>query len=381
MIGGSTTSLLGILSRMDYDKYEVDLLLDVVGGEMLKMLPKEVNVLESAYRYPNHRTRKFHNFLSPQYMWAYLKSREIAKKSGSVKQGVQYLEMLDVEKYRPITKKYDIAIAFLEGKNCKFVANHVIAGKKIGWIHIDYKASGFNPEYDIDSMSRFDRIVTVSDNCKDAFDESFPPLADRCIMIENLLSKDLLLKRSKEKIDFSISADTFNLITTCRIVFSSKGLDRAVRAFASLKDATGFDKLRWYILGDGPDMPKLKNLISEYELENTIIPLGNKTNPYPYLREMQIFFLPSVWEGKPMAVTEAFMLGLPVLATNYLSAHEQIRDGIDGKIVDNSQNGIKEGIEYLLKYPEVFERMRVNVENSDYSNDSEMQKINNLLYR
>lgn len=381
IIGGSTTSLLSILSRLDYNKYEVDLLLDVVAGELMDLIPKNVNVLEGAYKYSSHGRRRLRNLLNPRFMSAFLKSKYIAKKAGNYKHGVQYLEMKDVESYRKIDKQYDVAISFLEGRNCKFVANHISARKKIGWIHIDYKASNFNPEYDLRSMSCFDSIVTVSQNCKDSFDECFPSLKDRTCVIENILSDKIIQQRSCEPIEFNVDHDKLNLVTTCRIVFSSKGLDRAVEAMARIKNADGFNKLRWYIIGDGTDRTRLEALIKEKNLDKTVILLGNKTNPYPYIKMMDVFFLPSIWEGKPMAVTEAFMLGLPVLATKYLSATEQIRNGVDGYITDNSQSGVEAGLRYLLSHHDDFLSMRNNVLNYNYSNDDEMQKIIALLDR
>lgn len=379
MIGGSTTSLLSILDRLDYNKYDVDLLLDVKGGELLHFVPNSVNILQSAYKYPNHRLRKISNLLSPSYMNAYLKSRRISKESGNYREGIQFIESSDVEKYRTIHKIYDISISFLEGRNCKFVANHISAKKKIAWIHIDYKASGFNPKYDLEAMSKFDKIVTVSQSCKDSFDECFPSLSDKTCVIENILSSNVIRERSNATNPIPIDNKCINLVTTCRIVFSSKGLDRAVRAMANLRSVQGFEKLRWYLIGDGSDMPKLKQLINECQLGNHIFLIGNQTNPYSYMKDMDMFFLPSRWEGKPMAVTEAFMLGLPVLATNYLSAQEQIKDGFDGIIVDNSQDGIENGLKYILESDYIITKLKQNVLSRDYSNDMEMSKIYQLF--
>lgn len=379
MIGGSTTSLLSILDRLDYNKYDVDLLLDVKGGELLHFVPNSVNILQSAYKYPNHRLRKISNLLSPSYMNAYLKSRRISKESGNYREGIQFIESRDVEKYRTIHKIYDISISFLEGRNCKFVANHISAKKKIAWIHIDYKASGFNPKYDLEAMSKFDKIVTVSQSCKDSFDECFPSLSDKTCVIENILSSNVIRERSNATNPIPIDNKCINLVTTCRIVFSSKGLDRAVRAMANLRSVQGFEKLRWYLIGDGSDMPKLKQLINECQLGNHIFLIGNQTNPYSYMKDMDMFFLPSRWEGKPMAVTEAFMLGLPVLATNYLSAQEQIKDGFDGIIVDNSQDGIENGLKYILESDYIITKLKQNVLSRDYSNDMEMSNIYQLF--
>lgn len=379
MIGGSTTSLLSILERLDYTRFDIDLLLDTVSGELLHLVPDKVNILPSAYRFPNHTLRNLINLFSPRYLIAHYKALKIAKSSGSRLQGIQYRETADVERYRSFKQHYDIAIAFLEGRNCKFVANHINASKKIAWIHIDYKASEFNPKYDIESLSKFDRIITVSESCKKSFNDCFPSLSNRTEVIENILSSDLLTKRADELIELDLNQEKIKLVTCCRICFASKGLDRAVRAMSKIKNLKNFNRIKWYIIGDGPDFLTLQKLVQAYGLEENIELLGPKINPYPYLKQMDVFFLPSVWEGKPMAVTEALLLGLPVMVTQYLSAPEQIQNGKDGIILENSEDGITIGLTRILENPDIITFLKQNVMSSSYSNDEEMNKINSLL--
>ena len=117
-------------------------------GDWMDQIPQQVHVLPPLYKYPSARQRILHRILSPRYMLTYLKSKQIAKKNKSVIQGVQYLEMKDVDFYGRVDTHYDIAVAFLEGMPCKFVAKHVHADHKIAWIHVDYKDAGFLPDYD-----------------------------------------------------------------------------------------------------------------------------------------------------------------------------------------------------------------------------------------
>ena len=142
------------------------------------------------------------------------------------------------------------------------------------------------------------------------------------MIIENILSAEYVQGRAKEKIDFSVDKSKINLVTACRISNKSKAIDRAVRAFALLKQDHMIDNLVWYIIGDGSDLELIRTMIHDNQLESNIKLLGMHLNPYPYFKDMSMFFLPSLWEGKPMVVTEAgittdsisvFVANVPIL--------------------------------------------------------------------
>lgn len=381
MMGGSTTSLLGLLFSLDYNKYEVDLLLNTNTGEYLDKIPPQVNLLPPAFKYPNHIIRKLHSILSPKFLKTYFKAKKITKASGITMHGVQYLESQDVIKYRKIDKEYDVAIAFIEGMNCKFVAKHIKAKKKIAWVHIDYIDSKFDPQYDLEAMGKFQHIVTVSSLCKESLVESFPTLKDRIHSIENILSYENISNLAQQYIDFELNRNYINLVTTCRIEFSAKALDRAVLIWSKMKKERNIDmnKLKWFIIGDGVDFEKLKDLIKKENLENDIILLGKKTNPYPYLKKMDLFFLPSRFEGKPMAVTEGLMLGLPSLVTNYSSANEQVKNHFDGLVVDNNEEGIRFGLSYILNNQEEVNNWKKNINPLNYVENNVILQVENLI--
>ena len=379
MIGGSTTSLLSILNRLDYDQYDVDLLLSSHSGELLDQIPSQVKLLPPARKYTSRRQDYLHRLISPKYLWHWWKSRRIAKQTGHHIQGAQYREWKDIDFFCKIPGEYDVAIAFLEGDRCKFVARHIKARRKLAWIHVNYLDAHFNPEYDRDTMCCFDQIATVSESCKEAFCKAFPELTERTLVVENILASEYVRGRAGNIPALILDNQCINLVTVCRIDFSSKGLDRGVEAIARLRREGRGEKLRWYIVGDGGDMTKLRQMITDHHLEDVIVPCGGHPNPYPYLLGQTLFFFPSRWEGKPMAVTEAFMMGLPVLATEYTSAREQIRDGIDGKVIENSTEGIYGGLLYIIEHENAIQEWKENVLATDYSNDDEMKKVIGMI--
>jgi len=379
VVGGSTTSLLSILNRLDYSKYDVDLLLTVNSGELLDMIPAQVKLLEPILKYTDRKQEYFHRLISPRYMFHYLKSKKIAKRTGVARRASQYMEMMDTEFFREVNNEYDVAVSFLEGITCHFVARHIKAKRKIAWIHINYIDAKFDPQYDLATMSMFDSIVLVSDECKNSFSKAFPPLANKTVVLENILTKDYVQNRADSSFDITVDNSKINLVTVCRVTFESKGLDRVVKVFSKLNQENRIGNVCWYIVGDGDDMMSLKSMITEAKLGNCIKLLGMKNNPYPYLKNMSMFFLPSRREGKPMVVTEAFMMGLPALVTEYSSAREQVRDGVDGIIVDNSEEGIYEGLKRIIENPEIITELHENVIQTDYSNVEEMKKVEQLI--
>lgn len=378
-IGGSTTSLLSILNRLDYAKYDVDLLLNFNTGDLLSFIPDGVRLLDPAWKYwGDPKKEKLHRALSPRFLYHVARSKQIAKKTGVPIRAAQYREWKDIEFQRELPDEYDVAVAFLEGDRCKYVARHVKAKRKLAWIHINYKDSGFDPEYDRDTMCAFDRVCLVSGDCKTDFDALFPELADRTLVVENILAAEVIRKRAEEPADLMPDGD-LRLVTVSRISFKSKALDRAVRALGRIKNEQGLGGLRWYIIGDGEDLPRLRELIAENGLDEHVYTLGKKVNPYPYLKEMTAFFLPSSWEGKPMCVTEGFIMGLPAIVTEYSSAREQVEHGVDGYVMENSEDGVYRGVKYVISHRDELERWRTNVAAKDYSNTEEIRRVEALI--
>ena len=107
--------------------------------------------------------------------------------------------------------------------------------------------------------------------------------------------------------------------------------------------------VKWYLIGFGGDESMIRQKIQEYGMEDHVIILGKKTNPYPYMAECDLYVQPSRYEGNCVSVHEAQILKKPVVITDYPTAHSQLTDGIDGVIVPMDNKGCAEGITKLLK--------------------------------
>ena len=137
--------------------------------------------------------------------------------------------------------------------------------------------------------------------------------------------------------------------------------------------------LRWYIIGFGTDENLIRQRITEAGMEEHVIILGKKSNPYPYIKSCDFYVQPSRYEGKSVTVREAQMLCKPVVVTNYPTACSQIDDGNDGVIVPMDNEACAKGLaEFILdkaKQEHIIEYLKAH----DYGNVDEVEKIYRII--
>lgn len=380
-VGGVERSLISMLNNFNYKNYNVDLMLYSHTGDFMNLLPKQPNLLEENKKYKTFRMSIAQIFKSGNLciglsrVLARLKAKSYNNKENG------YIQMQYMWKYKlpflPHTKKeYDVAISYLWPHY--FIADKVKAKIKIAWIHTDFSTIETDIYMDIKMWNKFDQIVAVSQECKNAFIKKYPILKDKVLVIENITSPEFVKTLSNEKIyNQIIKDDRFKILSVARLSHA-KGIDNAVRAMKILKDR-GYDNIAWYVVGYGGDENMIKDLISKNKLEDRFILLGKKTNPYPYMKACDLYVQPSRYEGKAVTVTEAQVLGKPVMITNYATANSQVKDGIDGYICDLSVEGIVDGIEKLYKDSELRNKLANNCNNIDFSNSYELEKIYKLI--
>ena len=114
-------------------------------------------------------------------------------------------------------------------------------------------------------------------------------------------------------------------------------------------------------------------------MEEFVIILGKKDNPYPYIKNCDIYIQPSRFEGNAVTVHEAQLLKKPVVITNYETAKSQLKDGIDGIIVPMDNEKCAQGIVELLKDYTKMQRLSKTCEGNDYSNKMEIEKFMALM--
>jgi len=385
-IGGIERSLINMLENIDYDQYAVDLLIYQHTGELMELIPVRVNILSeikkySLFRKPIIQCVKEGNLMIPivRMMSKYL--ADIKSRRWKFQEGSGYIQMQLSMKYSslflPVLPKiYDLAISYAWPHD--IIARNVKAHKKIAWVHTDYSVLEIDNELDLSVWNKFDYIAAVSEECSNSFLKQYPSLKEKVIVIENLTSPLYISKMAEqgtEEIPFN--DHHFNLLSVGRLSYV-KGFDMAVRALRILHDK-GLTDIKWYVVGYGGFENDLINLIIENKLENSFILLGKKTNPYQFMKACDLYVQPSRYEGKAVTVTEAMILGKPILITDYPTAKSQVVDGEDGYICDLSVSGLVEGIERLYSEDNLRNRLKRNVIEKDYRNSHELDKVYQII--
>ena len=384
-VGGVERSLIGMLNNFDYVNNEVDLMLYSHTGDFMSMLNKKVNLLDEVVRYATFRkgigqTIKEGNLvLGLARVLSKVLAEYKGKRNGLSECGIYQMQLMwkySLPFLPKMDKEYDVAISYLWPHY--FIAEKVKAKRKIAWIHTDYSMIETDIEIDLNMWNKFNYIMAVSEECKNAFIKKYPSLKDKVRVMENITSPEFIRKMAEEHIEEDIEEDiNFKLISVARLSHA-KGIDNAVRALKGLHNR-GLTNIKWYVVGYGGDEQMIRNLIKENNLEDSFILLGKKINPYPYMKVADIYIQPSRYEGKAVTVGEAQILGKPVIITNYTTANSQVNNGFDGYICELSVKGIVEAIEKLYRDKDLRERLSRNCININYSNSYELEKLYQLF--
>ena len=384
-VGGVERSLISMLNNFDYENNEVDLMLYSHTGDFMSLLTDKVNLIKEVRQYTTFRKSIEDTIKEGNIVLGIIRilSRFIANVRGKRKNLSEYgiYQMQLMWKYAlpflpKIDKRYDIAISYLWPHY--FIAEKVKSKIKIAWIHTDYSIIETDVDMDLKMWNKFDYIMAVSEECKNAFLKKYPGLKDKVKVMENITSPDFIRNMAEEDIEEEIKNDnSFKLVSVARLSHA-KGIDNAVRALKVLHNR-GLTNIKWYVVGYGGDEQMIRNLIKENNLEDSFILLGKRINPYPYMKSCDLYVQPSRYEGKAVTVVEAQILGKPVLITNYATSKSQVRDNIDGYICELSVEGIANGIEELYKNEKLRIILANNCRNTDYSNSYELKKLYKLI--
>lgn len=391
--GGAEKVLVTFLKNLPSDKYEIDLLLNLYSGKYLADVPAWVKV--------------FH--LNKGEMITTNRLQDLPKKALRVIYQ-KTLTAFPFLLYQFILKgkKYDVEFAAIHGFRDEILNSPQKSSKKMIWIHNDLRKTEFH-NYNDDEIRKFfgfDKILVISEHIQKDF-ENLAKNEDekkRIVRIYNPLDTEEILSKSKEQNkenreektlsdhpkrlndDFkSLSNEpnrmngegkrlnneprTLNqqqctisrepLFVSVGTVFPQKGFDRLLRTHQKLLEE-GF-KHHILIIGDGYDFENVKNLRDDLGVSTTVTMLGFCGNPYPYIKKADFYILSSRYEGFPTVLFEALTLKKNIIATDVSGVREMLEDGELGLIVENSEEGIYEGMKKALQKTVDFNRYQENL--------------------
>lgn len=388
-IGGAETALVGLLNALDPARVDVDLFLYDHRGEMMQFIPEWVNLLPQIPKYSVLERpivelvkRGFWGIAAAR-MWAKRISKVAYKRSGSKLENNGGLDKMS-KCTTPLLPKinqsvtYDLAISFLTPH--RIVAEKVKAKKKIAWIHTDYTRVWVDAEDELKVWQKYDYVASISGDVTNTFLQVFPSLAPKIVEIENILSPSFVRKRAElQDVDKEIRHEGAITLLSVGRFSDAKNYDNVPDICKRLINETKLN-IKWYIIGYGGDETLIRQKIKEAGMEEHVILLGKRSNPYPYIKACDIYVQPSRYEGKSVTVREAQMLCKPVVVTNYPTAPSQIRSGIDGVIVPMDNEDCAHGLAEVICNKPLQERIIAHLKTHDYGNESEVEKIYTLIY-
>lgn len=383
--GGAEKSLISFLTTLDRkygDDIDVDLLIFRPEGLFLNQIPKSCNRLTEP-------KEVFTMSYSPfeRMFWSNMSLNGIIGKMrhyiSRIKKSDSYLSNIQAmwshwKPYIPSVKKhYDVAISYMHGATNYFVIDKCNADKKYLYIHHEYEKMNENAQFDYSYFKQANAVITVSARCVQSVINVHPKLKDKVVCIENIHSETLIRKMAEGS-----TTHTFNNKNNCIKIVSIgrltdvKRFDRAVEAAKILKD-NGINFI-WILIGSGELENNLKELIKQFRLEKEFILAGVKANPYPYIKNADIFVQTSDNEGKSMVIDEAKILGKPIVVTNYMTVRDVIKDGEDGMIADFTPESVAEKIMMIIEDKSLRDRIISNLKSETIGNENEIEKYISL---
>lgn len=388
-IGGAETALIGLLNALDPKRVDVDLFLHDHRGEMMQFVPEWVNVLPPIKEYTmlerpiKELIKRGHWLIATARLWAKYVSKKAYKKSHSCLPNASVLHYMAKYTTPLLTRinpnvTYDLAISFLTPH--QITLQKIRARKRIAWIHTDYTKIWVDANDELPVWSKYDYIASISPDVTKTFLQTFPSLANtnKIVEIENILSPAFVRRRADiEDVEGELNKYGGVKLLSIGRFSEAKNYDN-VPDICRRMVKEGVD-VKWSIIGFGGDEQLIRRKIEEAGMQEHVIILGKRSNPYPYIKACDIYVQPSRYEGKSVTVREAQMLCKPVVVTNYPTASSQIKNGIDGVIVPMDNEGCARGLAEVITDKALQERLVEYLKTHDYGNESEVDKIYRIL--
>lgn len=368
--GGVEKALLDILTHLDYEKYEVDLLLTERPGDYADRLPPQVNIMLRSIE------GTYGSF--PKVILRCLKDRDwFSLKMRFIFQGMKVFGQSWVrlsEKMLTGGKHYDCVIGFRPGFCAQIAVFAADADRRITWWHhgeVNVETKSY-----LELTQHCDQVVAVSDSCRQMLTVTFPALMDKVVTIHNML--DIQEVRIKaENFDPYSNQDILHIVSVGRLA-PEKHFDNAVFVARKLKD-WGV-RFQWHLVGDGVLRDALCQKTADLDVLDCFTFEGNQLNPYPYMKHADLFVHPSYVESFGIVAAEALALGVPCVITRSSGVMDFLVDGENAVLTEQSPEDLARKVQMVLTDDLLRNRLRQNARCPEqFLPGAVMQKINELL--
>lgn len=368
--GGVEKSLLDILRHLDYNKYDVDLLLTEQLGDYADQLPPQVNVLLRSIEGTYGSLPKVLLRCIRKGDWFSLKLRLIflCKRLLGDKQLALAKNMLTGG------KQYDVVIGFRRGLCTQIAVHGVSAKRRITWWHhgsVNVDVGAYLAE-----VEQCCRVIAVSEGCRKMLATAMPILEDRLVTIPNILDTTNITSCAG-RFNPYLENSTVHIVSVGGLV-PEKHFDNAIYAAKELKkQGLAF---QWHLVGDGVLREELRQQATAAGVTDCFIFEGNQVNPYPYIKHADLFVHPSYVESFGIVVTEALALGIPCVVTKSEGVMDFLTDGQNAVLTEQSPEDLTEKVLKVLRNNALREYLKKNATCPEaFLPDAVMKKIDSLL--
>lgn len=383
IVGGVEKSLINMIKEMDKDRYNITLYLMGLGGILEKDLPNFVKIKNifweenSAKEVIKNKIKQFKVYEAIKISFYFFKAFKELNSNNYFKYE-NYLSKI-IEKPKD---EYDLVISYHAPNTFPIIysSEFIKSKNRVLWIHGDICACQDDLQNYIEYYDKYDKIFCISEKIKYRLDKEYPYLRKKTDVFYNIINIDDIIKKSIEFKVFSDNYKGIKILTVGRL--SDEKGQLIIPDIVKLAQKNGLN-IRWYCIGEGVLEKQLIDRINSYRLEESIILLGNKENPYPYFKECDIYVQTSKHEGYGLTINEAKILNKPIISTNTVGGLEQIENNRNGLIVEYDANDIYKAIEKLARND--VERGRLSkalyIENKNNKDNlkKQIKKINDLI--
>ena len=371
--GGIPSCLLQLLRLFDHERYEVEVYCgDQTGvyGEPFKefnVLPQDTLMwlLMSNYRK-----------LSGWKKWAAIAVK--MARHGLRKLGFDLYDWYIAKTAQKLSRRgVEVAISFAEGFPCH-LGSLISVPRRLTWVHCEYDwvSPCEDLKLELTRYSSFDKIVCVSKRTKEAFDNVFPSLSSKTVTVKNVVDVERIKNLSSQ--DSNLEKEFFDvpirILSVGRVCWQKQFevIPQIMKSVSQKIDC------KWFIVGGGPDdeVETVTREIIKQGMQERVIMLGPRSNPYAYMRNSDVLVVPSRYESYPTVVNESKIVGTPVVCNDFSSVHE-IMDENCGVVttIDNMANSLIG----LLDSTVALKRIKSNIKQFRYDNQPIIEKIYSLI--
>lgn len=385
---GAETALMEMLRRIDPQTYKIYIYVLLGQGEMVHDLPPHVTLLNKQYDDSSVFTVEGKKSLQKKILGQLFKRGAVFKRfpylvkhtcimlsKGKLLPDKLLWRVLS-DGARRFDMEFDLAVAYLEGGSTYYLTDYVKAKKKAAFIHVDYEKAGYTRALDKSCYLSIDKVYTVSDEVKKSFVNVYPECADKTEVFHNLLNREGILKKAELPGGFTDNFEGKRILTVGRLT-TQKAFEVSIEAMKLLKEKD--EHVRWYVLGEGDQRKKLEELIEKWNLKEDFLLPGAVSNPYPYIKQADVYVHASRFEGKSIAIQEAQILGKPILVSDCNGNREQVIPDVDGMMCELEPEKLCDAIIELLHDREKAERLGKAAAQKNAEEDAQLDSLLSMV--